>query len=102
MKKQISISSKDNLNNNDIIWPTKKEQNLKNNNNKYFPDVIFVEKKLEINEENKSNKNKIKRVSTNPIDNYLNNFLNKEEKKKQLNKSHKQIKNYNQNLNYCK
>ena len=42
--------------------------------------MLFLQKKkLELNDEKSNNKNvKIKRMSTNPIDNYLNSFMNNE------------------------
>ena len=72
----------DNNKENENLTQSKKEHDFINQSHKqFFPNVIFVEKKLELNDEKSNNKNvKIKRMSTNPIDNYLNSFMNNEEK----------------------
>jgi NIMA (never in mitosis gene a)-related kinase len=72
----------DNNKENENLTQSKKEHDFINQSHKqFFPNVIFVEKKLELNDEKSNNKNvKIKRMSINPIDNYLNSFMNNEEK----------------------
>ena len=103
---KLSISSNNNnFNNytdnnkaNENLNQSKKEHDFINQSHKqFFPNVIFVEKKLELNDEKSNNKNvKIKRMSTNPIDNYLNSFMNNEEKEN-LKKKKEEEYNYDKN-----
>ena len=88
----------DNIKENENLNQSKKKQDFINQSHKqFFPNVIFVEKKLELNDEKSNNKNvKIKRMSTNPIDNYLNSFMNNEEKEN-LKKKKEDEYNYDKN-----
>jgi hypothetical protein len=88
----------DNNKENENLTQSKKEHDFINQSHKqFFPNVIFVEKKLDLNDENSNNKNvKIKRINTNPIDYYLNSFMNNEEKEK-LKKKKEDEYNYDKN-----
>ena len=88
----------DNIKENENLNQSKKKHDFINQSHKqFFPNVIFVEKKLDLNDENSNNKNvKIKRINKNPIYYYLNSFMNNEEKEK-LKKKKEDEYNYDKN-----
>ena len=105
LEKHSTSTKNNNINNytnsnkeNEHLTQMKKEHDFITQSHKqFFPNVILVEKKLELNDENSNNQNvKIKRISTNPIDNYLNSFMNNEEKEN-LKKKKEDEYNYDKN-----